>query len=70
MYDLKEMFGAIALVWVVASLLNLVGCLILTFLISLLTKVFLGFSFEPVHKAIIYVLLVVFSNTNIKMSSD
>ena len=70
MYSLKEMAGAFALVLIAGALFNIVVCLVLTLLISLLTKIFLGFTFEPMHKAIIYVLLIVFSNTKVKMSSD
>ena len=70
MYSLKEMLGTIALVWATAAVLNLVGALVLTFLISLIAKVAFGFTFEPMHKAIIYALLIIFSNSSIKMNSD
>jgi len=70
MNSLKELAGAFALVLIAGALFNIVVCLVLTFMISFLTKVFLGFTFEPVHKAIIYVLLIVFSNTKVKMNSD
>ena len=67
MISLKEMAGAFALIWTVAALFNLVGSLVLTFLISIMARVFLGFTFEPMHKAIIFALLIIFSNSNIKM---
>ena len=70
MYSLKEMFGAAFLAWTVAALFNLVGALVLTFLISIVAKIFFGFTFEPMHKAIIYALLIIFNNASVKMKSN
>lgn len=70
MYSLKEMFGAVFLVWTVAALFNLAGSLVLTFLISIVSKIFFGFTFEPMHKTIIFALLIIFNNASVKMNGD
>jgi len=70
MNDLKEIVIAVLISWAALSIFNLTASLVLTFLISFISKTAFGFVLEPVHKALLFILLIVLGNFKVKIDND
>ena len=70
MNDLKEIVIAVLISWAALGIFNLTASLVLTFLISFISKIAFGFVLEPVHKTLLFILLIVLGNFKVKIDND